>query len=329
MNSCDNTLDVTADWKEIPVVYGLLNPSAEQNYIRINRAYLNEDGNALNFAQEPDSLQFKDLTVTLVESRNGVELNSVVLNRVNGDTIGLPKEDGIFASSPNILYETSYDIKSTDFAQTYAYHLVIVNNESGKIYRSNATMVGNTEILSPLRERDPRFNINDDTNRFIFINYREAPQAKMYDCKIRFRYKEYPKGKPGEFTVDSVDWTVFKNRETARLRGYEEKLIAVKSHLFYDFLASSIVSDENIERVPLDMGFYLYAGGEDLYTYVQVNQPSIGIVQKKPEFSNIDNGLGIFSSMNIKAFDHVTIDDPMMSRLRNSGRVQSLNFVTP
>jgi hypothetical protein len=84
-----------------------------------------------------------------------------------------------------------------------------------------------------------------------------------------------------------------------------------------------------VERQPIDMGLYLYAGGEDLFTYVEVNQPSIGIVQKKPEFSNIDNGLGIFSSMNIKAFDHVTIDDPMMTRLRNSPRVSELNFVTP
>jgi len=328
-SSCDNTLDVTADWKEIPVIYGLLNPAADHNYIRINRAYLNTAGDALSYASSPDSIQFKNLTVTLVESRNGIEGNSVVLNRVDGDTIGLPKEDGIFAKSPNILYRTSYPIKHSNFANLYTYELVVVNNENGNVYRSKANAVGVTEMLSLIRENDPRLNIDDDSNRYIFINYREASQARMYDCEIRFRYKEYPKDDPANFIIDSVSWTVFKNRVTARLFGYEEQLTAVKSHLFYDFLASSIRPDSAIQREPIDMGFYLYAGGEDLYTYVQVNKPSIGIVQKKPEFTNIENGLGIFSSLSITAFDHVTIESPMKLRLVNSDRVSQLNFVTP
>ena len=329
MAGCDNTLDVTTDWKEIPVVYGLLNPYSDYNYIRINRAYLNEEGDAISFAQTSDSIQFNDLSVILVEYEDDIEQNSVNLNRVNGDTIGLIKEEGVFSNSPNILYRTSYDIKGTNFMHTYRYDLVIINNESGKVYRSSTVMVGETEIFSPIRAQDPRFNIDDDTNRFLFINYREAPQARMYDCEIRLRYKEYTKGDPDNFRIDSVGWTVFRNRLTVRLRGYEEHLTAMKSHLFYDFLNTAIEADENVQREPIDMGFYLYGGGEDLYTYIQVNQPSIGIVQKKPEFSNIENGLGIFSSLSVLAFDHVVIDDIMKNRLVNSPRTADLNFVTP
>jgi hypothetical protein len=36
--------------------------------------------------------------------------------------------------------------------------------------------------------------------------------------------------------------------------------------------------------------------GDDIYTYINVNEPSIGIVQKKPEFTNVVNGIGVFSS---------------------------------
>ncbi|MBO6515672.1 MAG: hypothetical protein JJ975_03885 [Bacteroidia bacterium] len=329
IGGCDNSLDVTTDWKEIPVVYGLLNPSATYNYIRVNRAYLNQEGDAISFAATADSIQFSDLTVTLVEYRDGIELNSVVLNRVDGDTIGLPKEEGVFAQSPNILYRTAYDIKPSDFTGLYHYELVVVNNVSNKVYRSRADVVGNTEMLSPIRSQDPSLNIDDDSNRFIFINYREAPRARMYDCEIRFRYKEYPKNDPGNVRVDSVSWVIFKNKLTIRLRGYEEQSLAIKSHLFYDFLASAIEADSNLQREPIDMGFYLYGGGEDLYTYIQVNQPSIGIVQKKPEFTNIEDGLGIFSSLSILAYDHVKILDIMRNRLAKSSRVAELNFVTP
>ena len=326
---CDNTLNVTADWKEIPVVYGLLNPSASQNYIRINRAYLNQEGDAISYGCVADSIYFEDLTVSLVESRNGIEGNTIQFEKVDGDTIGLMKEEGVFASSPNYLYRTNYNIKPSDFANLYNYELVVVNNKSNKVYRSKANMVGNTEILSPLRESDPRFNIDDDTNRYIYIIYREAPQAKMYECIIRFRYKEYKKESPTVFTIDSVDWQVFKNKETIRLRGYEEQQTNVRSYLFYDFLRTAIEADPTVERVPIDMAFSLYAAGEDMHTFVAVNQPSIGIVQKKPEFTNISDGLGIFSSLNIKTLNHIKIDDPMLSRLVSSPRVAELNFVRP
>ncbi len=326
---CDNSLDVTADWKEIPLIYGLLNPSAEYNYIRVNRAYLNQEGDAFKFASESDSIQFKDLTVSLVEFKNGVEENAITMNKVIGDTIGLEKEDGNFAKSPNILYRTSYPIKQSFLSTIYSYELVVVNNQSGKVYRSLANMVGESEIFSPIRESNQVINIDDDTLRFLYINYREGPQAKMYDCIMRFRYKEYAKGSPNEFVVDSVDWLIFKSRETLTLRGYKEQQTNIKSYLFYDFLRTSIGENSDVERVPLDMGFYLYGSGEDLFTYVEVNKPSIGIVQKKPEFTNISDGLGIFSSLNIKAFNHVTISDPMMNTLISSERVAGLNFVRP
>lgn len=328
-NGCDNSLNVTADWTEIPVIYGLLNPSASENYIRINRAYLNQEGDAISYGAVADSIYFEDLTVSLVESRNGVEGNTISFAKVDGDTIGLSKEPGVFAQTPNILYRTNYDIKSTDFANLYAYELVVVNNKSNKVYRSKANMVGDSEILSPLRESDPRFNIDDDTTRYIYIIYREAPQAKMYDCVIRFRYQEYDKSNPSQIRIDSVDWNVFKRKETIRLRGYEEQQTNVRSYLFYDFLSSSMEANPDVERKPIDMGFYLYAAGEDMYTYVEVNQPSIGIVQKKPEFTNISDGLGIFSSLNIKSLPHIKIDDPMLTRLTASERVADLNFVRP
>ncbi|MFT5723733.1 MAG: hypothetical protein ACI9JN_000850 [Bacteroidia bacterium] len=328
-SECDNSLNVTADWKEIPVIYGLLNPSATENYIRINRAYLNTAGDAISFGSVHDSIYFEDLTVSLVERRNGIEGNVIKFQKVDGDTIGLPKDSGVFAQSPNILYRTSYNIKSSDFANLYNYELVVFNNKSNKEYRSKANMVGETEVLTPIRDQDPRFNIDDDSNRYTYIRYREAPQAKMYDCMIRFRYKEYDKSNPTNVKIDSVDWQVFKNKETIRLRGYEEQQTSFRSDQFYHFLNAAIGADPKLERVPIDMGFYLFAAGEDLFTYVEVNQPSIGIVQKKPEFSNIVDGVGIFSSLHVKSYEHAKIDDHMLSRLAASPIMTDLNFVRP
>ena len=37
-------------------------------------------------------------------------------------------------------------------------------------------------------------------------------------------------------------------------------------------------------------------GSEDLETYINVNKPITGIVQQRPQFTNITNGVGLFSS---------------------------------
>ena len=42
-SGCDNEVDINADWKETIVVYGLLNPNDSIQYIKVNKAFLNEN----------------------------------------------------------------------------------------------------------------------------------------------------------------------------------------------------------------------------------------------------------------------------------------------
>ena len=62
--SCDNTLDVTADFERVPVVYGVINPKSDTQYVRIGRSYLGENGPAGGF-DHPDSLYYPSLVAEL------------------------------------------------------------------------------------------------------------------------------------------------------------------------------------------------------------------------------------------------------------------------
>ncbi|MFT4523625.1 MAG: hypothetical protein ACI8ZN_002580 [Bacteroidia bacterium] len=325
---CDNSLEVAADWKEVPVIYGLLDPGAEYNYIRVNRAYLNTTGNALSYAKVADSIYFDSLTITLVEKRDGIEGNSIILEKVNGDDLGIPKDSGVFANVPNYLYRTKYPIKPSDFTATYEYDFVMVNEVSGLIYRAKAETVGILELLSP-RRINPTVNIQDKAESFLFIEYREAPKARMYDLVFRFQYKEYPKNQPDQAEIKTLDWKVFRNKETISLRGYNDVSYLLRGTVFYEYLSAVIPVNESVSREAIEAGLIFYGGGEDLFTYVEVNEPSIGIVQKKPEFTNIDNALGIFSSRYVSVFGNFKIDDAMKSTLKTSKHTEKLNFVTP
>ena len=52
--SCDKDLQINDDYKDITIVYGLLNPNDSLSYIRIEKAFLS-DGDIFQAAQIPDS----------------------------------------------------------------------------------------------------------------------------------------------------------------------------------------------------------------------------------------------------------------------------------
>src|SRR5688572_25735004 len=99
--SCDNELIVTDEWKDIPVVWGLLNESDTAHYIRVEKAFLDPTTSALDIARIPDSLYYDNALVSLRRISTG---QIFPLERVNGDLEGYPREGGVFAETPNYLY---------------------------------------------------------------------------------------------------------------------------------------------------------------------------------------------------------------------------------
>jgi hypothetical protein len=325
-SGCDNTLDVNADWKEVAVVYGLLNPTDQINYIRINKAYINPDGDALTLAKISDSLYFDSLDVKVVEYRNGIETRVYQLDVINGNSIGLPKDSGLFANDVNYLYKLDAQIRESDLQTTYNYKVIIVNRFSGKIVTSFADMIGRAELLSPIKFTTQKLNIPTEPGRSVLIKYREGRFAKMYDASIRLYYDEIDVLDTNNKKSTYTEWTVFTNKETLTLRGYEENYAVLPSVLFYDNLLNKIPVNANVKRRPTSFGIYLIGGGEQIYTYIQVNKPSIGIVQKKPEYTNIEPGLGIFSAKYINRYENIKIDESTLEYLVISEKMKALNF---
>jgi hypothetical protein len=329
LQSCQNEVKVNAEWKEVPVIYGLLDPNSAINYIRINRVFLNESGAAISYASEPDSIYFPDLTVELTEFKDGAPRKTFTLERVMGDSLGLPKDSGIFANAPNYLYRVNEPIQASSFAGIYSYTLKVTNNQSGQVCTAETITGGLMELFSPIRMNDPEINITDDSTKSMAISYREGAQVAAYDLVVKFRYAEYTKEDKSDMKMDSVIWRMFQGKETRTLRGYEITNEIVSQSIFYYMLRSNLEADSTIKREALNVDFIFYGAGEDLYTYVQVNKPSIGIVQKKPEFSNIENALGIFSSRYVTTFGPARIGETMQFTLTNSPITKDLNFVTP
>ena len=101
LGSCSNDLEINAPWKDVTVVFGLLNKNETTHYIRISKAFLGE-GDALQFASQFDSLYYNPdlLDVKVYRVYNGVVEDSFLCAAVTD----IDKDPGIFSSPSQILY---------------------------------------------------------------------------------------------------------------------------------------------------------------------------------------------------------------------------------
>jgi len=69
---------------------------------------------------------------------------------------------------------------------------------------------------------------------------------------------------------------------------------------FYRNIKAQVTANPDLQRWSRNVEFIFSVAADELATYIDVNSPSSSIVQERPEFTNINNGIGIFSSRYIK-----------------------------
>ena len=88
--SCDNTLEINADWRETPVVMAFIDLTQDSQIIRIQKTYQNSiDKTTAEVAQIADSLYMRNITVNIHNTGNPTLVKS--FSRVSPR-----KEEGFF-----------------------------------------------------------------------------------------------------------------------------------------------------------------------------------------------------------------------------------------
>lgn len=291
-SACSTDLAVIGDYKETIVVYGLLDQSQPKQYIKINKAFLGE-GNAFGYAQVKDSTQFvNSLNVVIKSIKNGVELNSFNLSPDN--TIAKAPGTFYYADQANAIYSFASTGGNT-LNSVNEYKLIIKNNETGVEVSSQTTLITDFVDLQAPNPGTPFFScINKDNNNFLYqVKWYSGKNAKLYQMVIRLNYKDSTTSGNIQKTLD---W-VFPEQKTQGLAGGELMKNDFIGQGFLQFTGNQLDDYTGLlGRIPGIVDIIIVAGGDDLNTFIEVNKPSTSIVQEKPEFTNITNGLGVFSS---------------------------------
>ncbi len=283
---CSNDLDVNEQWKDYTVVYGLLNPADQQQIIRISKTFLGY-GNAYQMAQVVDSIYYqKPLTVKLEEWNNGNLQKTIILTK---DSV-LPRDSGIFAYQKNYYYITNEPLNSSA-----KYKLII--DIDGKIVSSETNMIGDFPLINM-----PGLISFSTTSNFKF-SFKTPANARIFQSILRFIYYDIT-------ATDTIKKTLeipFGKYVTNTIAGNEIVNYEYPGIKFYSDIASKIKDSNTVlKRVVAQYAVQviIHAGSNEMYAYMQVSAPSTSLSMDKPSYSNISNGIGLFTSRYTK-YDQV------------------------
>jgi hypothetical protein len=286
--SCETDFNVIANYKEVAIVYGLLNQNDTIHYLRINKAFLGE-GNALEYAKIADSSSFgANINVVLTEvTPEGARTDFVF------DTVTLyNKQPGDFYAPGQLFYASNAKLDEKN-----SYELKVSSKKTPYEVTSKTELIKNFYFKTP-SSGSKTLNIQRSiltSNKFVWQN---AKNGKRYQFKFYFHYKEL--GLSGDTTYHEIEW-VFPEQTTESIDGLGESNVSYKNEEFYTLCENKIrysdqaTEDAVIKRFASTCDLEVTAIGDEFNTYLEANGPSTGVLIEKPSYSNITNGLGLFS----------------------------------
>ena len=310
--SCETAFEVNAPWKDITVVYGLLNQNdnnkggSPPHIIKINKAFLGQ-ADVSDMAQVRDSSEYgpDEITAVIEVTNNGSFVDQYNLTRFESST----KETGSFYGPDHALYQFSDSLRPG-----YDYKLVVTKTATGKKVYAETKIIEHFKFSNTnyWNAQIPKIGFYKDGSYFTFDKafWNTAVNGRRYQLTVRFHYTEIDLVTGAE-TPRSLDW-LFPAVKSADLDGGDEIGNEINGEDFYKFVGNKLdPSPANIVRCvgraaglnnPAGhLDFIVDAAGEDFNTYMDVNEPSTGIVQERPEYTNVfdENGkeqAGFFSA---------------------------------
>lgn len=314
--SCEEDFDINAPYKDITVVFGLIDAGQDSIFLKINKAFLG-DGNVLEMAKiEDSSIYVTNLQASIEEWSNGNYIRSYSLDTISIDN----KEEGIFYNPYQLIYYTPYEPVTTS-----EYRLKVeVNNN---IITASTKLVTDFTIKKP-SSGSPFVQFKPGTEGT--IEWNSAENGKRYETVIRINYKEVLLNSP-DTVYKNIDWGMGTKKSISD-HGGEDMIVRYSNDAFYSVLGEMVpykdaAEEANVkERYTNNIDFIIAVAANDLNLYMEVNEPSNSIIQDRPDFTNVTNGLGLLSS-RFKNSRTKKIHSETIQEIKTNPLTKNLKFV--
>lgn len=309
--SCKAEFNPNDDWREIPVVYCILDQDDDTTFVRVQKCFLGE-GDQRVYATVGDSINYPEGAITVrLEAWNTWIDNDGGFHRYgeSPDTVfdftyteSIDKEDGVFYSGKQPYY---YCVTSGLLDTSYIYHLVIIKTATGDTIAQSETMLisGEMQLLKPNELTKFQFS-GTAGSKSCEISWTKMRNARRYQPIVRFNYRD--------FIIDHSN-TVW---DTTIIRHYIDiPCSVIKSNMISQVLTTRIdqnyflsiiktsIGDEVVNRNIIDtVQIFVNCCTEDLSAYLFSGSHTGSIIQQSHIYTNIQGGLGVFAARRTHIF---------------------------
>ncbi|HBB91799.1 MAG TPA: hypothetical protein DC042_08785 [Bacteroidales bacterium] len=280
IQSCSTDFDINSDNLDTPIVYCILNTADSFQYLRLQKTYLIDQA-ALEFPPHPDSMVFPGEVVVSLERWQNNEVKETI--RFN-PTTEIQKDTGFFPTDKHLLYKASARILPKQL-----YRLYIYLGSKEKVLYAETTTLGSLTVVDPMPLPIRKISLYEGAN--YTCRWQPVEKAGVYQVVVRFKYLETLGGVTSEKTLI---WPQGFSNPGSNIEYLSKDVSGAR---FMHVLEESLVSKAGIERLAVGLDFQILSGGVELKYYVESTAPSEGALMEKPVYSNVTNGIGLFSSM--------------------------------
>lgn len=317
LTACRDDFSLEAPFADIPNVAAYLNAADGNHFVRVQKAFIGgQDGNAELAAQQADSIYYGENAATV--SLQIGENEPVILNRVNGEDFGFFREEGIFAESPNVLYQVSDSELNLSGGQRVTLNVERVGEEPAT---ASTRMLGDISVNRPAEALIVSTYAQNQTFRWLTSN-----DARVYDLRLLMNIREFYPNDPDLNRTVQLVWQMAENY----IPDTDETTVRFdfRNELFWQFLGANLEVDVDVRRVFDDMDFIVTAVGGELEDKLALEGANGGITsaQSLPIYTNITNGLGIFTSRSSALVEDILLDSRNRDTLLNGIYTRDLNF---
>ena len=346
MAGCSTDVELNAPYKSTTIVYGLLDPVADTQWVKINKTFLG-DGNNLDYAlvrdsSEYDWSEFKNLYVQEI-------LNGEVVQQFDLQEKEITNKDiaGIFYGPAQTVY---YFVKGSALNQNAQYRIVVdFYNRQDVEATTDIVAQGSVNFFGLYQNQGTTLKMAETSGpssfnwKSVTLQFTPTETAPFYEVSLRTYYTEKKWSDATHTTLVSstskyFDYTIGTYTLDDRLTSGRIP-VEINGQSFFSYFGSQLNSGDEYsyeigkynpdalpEAATETFDLMINVGGTELYTYYQVNSPVTGIVQERPTYTNVSNGLGLFSSRSISKVTNIPIINTNPAVLPNIGNLMALRY---
>ena len=343
MSSCSTDIELNAPYQKTPVIFGLLDAQQDTQWVRVNRTWLGV-GNQFDVAMIADSSEYpaEDLTVEVTERIGGVTREWALVDT----TIENKSDQGIFFGPEQQMW---YFIPEGGLDTDAEYDLDISIADEGDV-SSTTNMIA--ERIGNISQPPPgvtNFKLGFASVGFqttfpdLTFKWSSTAGASRYDAKILIHVIErtWNDEEHTDLLTEEeriIEWPI-GTLNTQDDEGGDVLQKEVSGERFFTTLASQLQVDPFVTRVlgvwdeevqiARVVDFELTVANDELSTYLEINSPVTGVIQERPEYTNINGGLGLFAARSTQGVYGIGCTTASLQYLIEGADTYNLNFCTP